>query len=1032
VAGKDITNRGSKLSSNGETSLKAGHDIIFSAVAQKKQVQAGSQSSSYQSEQVASLNAQGDTILVAGHDAQISAGSLSVGKDLALVAENDVALNSAQNSTHYRSGSRLETGKVSYSTSRVQADGAMRIVSGHDLSAQGSNLTAGKSLSLVSGNDLTLKSNQNSTLYNSNNKHKKDKVSRTQHQGTSLYAGRGLDIEVAGNTTLESAKFAAKGDISVQSGGAVIAKTATDTDDERHYLRRHGFWGTSYTDTKTHTTHSVSNMFDSGGKLAIVSDGHQIHQASRIEARGDVTLQSTQGALVMLSATDTDYLRHDKKHKGLVVKSAGNGHAATTKKISEIHSDGSISMAGALGMQADYVSQDGNLARALSKLPAGQNYAWMTALKNNPNVDWHQVSQMYDSWSYQHKALNGPAAAMIAIAVAAATAGSGLAAAAGSSFSSAVGGGSIVTSMGSAATVSLASQVSVALVKNQGDFGATLREMENSPNMHALATSIVTAGVMGEAGIAAKSGLGTSLARQAVDRTVRTAVQSGVSSTVNGESFSRTLNHGLRTAGAEWLGAHAANTIGDLGLGQVISGVRMEDASVGKALLHGLTQGGAARLAGHSFAAGAAGGLASELTSKMIGKSHLRNGGEDNRDAQTALEGVVGAIAGGLATGNNDGAYAGKAAGESVYRNNYLNHQEVGRLKKLKAACSRSKNKNSAACGEVEHLEYIDDLRNKQLHYSCRQDGSGGGCQSKTASAEQAYHSFADYHIQSGYDDSPEVEHAYAALQEVQDPTGLRREEASRNVEIITDVATSSLMAFDALKALKLLKLGKVAEETSAVIKAGEAGTGREVASGSAAEDTTAGSTVAEGAEGTTGASDSSLGATDTDSPVKIVQLHRGTKGNWNKIAHKPEPNTEYEFDNGYSYKTDSKGRVDTVEADLKFEPWDRNSYQQSVSGRECRDVGDCGGHLIASMFGGPGEGVNLVPMDAKLNGAGGEWYKLETQWRDVLDNGGSVKVKIEPKYSESSKRPDSFDVEYSINGGKQITRDLKNTPTGE
>ncbi|WP_198517303.1 DNA/RNA non-specific endonuclease [Vibrio sp. HA2012] len=160
--------------------------------------------------------------------------------------------------------------------------------------------------------------------------------------------------------------------------------------------------------------------------------------------------------------------------------------------------------------------------------------------------------------------------------------------------------------------------------------------------------------------------------------------------------------------------------------------------------------------------------------------------------------------------------------------------------------------------------------------------------------------------------------------------------------------------------------------------------------------------------------------------------LQRGTKGDWNKLANNPEPNTNYQFENGYSYKTDSNGRVDSVEADLQLYPWDRNTYQQKVSGRECRNPDDCGGHLIASMFGGPGEGINLVPMNGKLNGSGGEWYKFETQWRNILGKGGSVKVKIEPKYSGNSKRPDSFKVSYSTNGGRKITRILKNTPTGE
>lgn len=85
-------------------------------------------------------------------------------------------------------------------------------------------------------------------------------------------------------------------------------------------------------------------------------------------------------------------------------------------------------------------------------------------------------------------------------------------------------------------------------------------------------------------------------------------------------------------------------------------------------------------------------------------------------------------------------------------------------------------------------------------------------------------------------------------------------------------------------------------------------------------------------------------------------------------------------------------------------------------------------------MFDGLGEGINIVPMDAKLNGVKGEWYKMEMRWKEALDpknGGGTVQVKIEPIYSGNSKRPDEFIIIETINGEELIKR-LKNTPTGE
>lgn len=124
------------------------------------------------------------------------------------------------------------------------------------------------------------------------------------------------------------------------------------------------------------------------------------------------------------------------------------------------------------------------------------------------------------------------------------------------------------------------------------------------------------------------------------------------------------------------------------------------------------------------------------------------------------------------------------------------------------------------------------------------------------------------------------------------------------------------------------------------------------------------------GSWGSNGVSDAGEGLVDRG-------LARGVKGDWSKLANNPEPNMSYTFENGYSYQTDAQARVVSVEADLKLDPWDRNSYQQGKAAK-CGIEGDCGGHILAAMFGGSGERLNIVPMDSRLNGAGGDWYKLE------------------------------------------------------
>ena len=157
--------------------------------------------------------------------------------------------------------------------------------------------------------------------------------------------------------------------------------------------------------------------------------------------------------------------------------------------------------------------------------------------------------------------------------------------------------------------------------------------------------------------------------------------------------------------------------------------------------------------------------------------------------------------------------------------------------------------------------------------------------------------------------------------------------------------------------------------------------------------------------------------ATEAGAKREVIELESGGKGAWNReLNGKLKPDTDYVV-NGYTYKTDAKGRVASVEGQLDLSKADRNGYQQRVAGRSDRLADDHGGHLIASMFGGPGEGINLVAMNKQFNGSAGEWYKLEQTLKVALEEGKDVRVTIDLVYDGASKRPDALNVRSVIDG---------------
>jgi hypothetical protein len=166
----------------------------------------------------------------------------------------------------------------------------------------------------------------------------------------------------------------------------------------------------------------------------------------------------------------------------------------------------------------------------------------------------------------------------------------------------------------------------------------------------------------------------------------------------------------------------------------------------------------------------------------------------------------------------------------------------------------------------------------------------------------------------------------------------------------------------------------------------------------------------------------------DSETGRQIVETTQGQKGGWNQTLNNPEPNTDYKF-NDSVYKTDDLGRVQEASFSPSATSADRNLYQQSQAGQTggIKDglPNDQGGHINGAQNGGAGEQINYLPQDTVVNN--GDYKKLENIWAQAAKNGDDVKVTVKPTYTGNSKRPDSFDVSYSINGEKSMPVNILN-----
>jgi hypothetical protein len=154
-----------------------------------------------------------------------------------------------------------------------------------------------------------------------------------------------------------------------------------------------------------------------------------------------------------------------------------------------------------------------------------------------------------------------------------------------------------------------------------------------------------------------------------------------------------------------------------------------------------------------------------------------------------------------------------------------------------------------------------------------------------------------------------------------------------------------------------------------------------------------------------------------------VIDASRGSTGDWSRALDQAiEPNAIYRTDNGYRYHTDAQSRVEQVQGELQLDyEQPRWPHRQDTVVRENGEKGagvtdpDQGGHLIARMFGGPGESINLVPMRGSINQ--GNWGTMEKTVEDLLKDGYQVQADIRLQYPETglTRRPDKLDVELSI-----------------
>lgn len=151
------------------------------------------------------------------------------------------------------------------------------------------------------------------------------------------------------------------------------------------------------------------------------------------------------------------------------------------------------------------------------------------------------------------------------------------------------------------------------------------------------------------------------------------------------------------------------------------------------------------------------------------------------------------------------------------------------------------------------------------------------------------------------------------------------------------------------------------------------------------------------------------------------LKSYKDDNGKEHRVGDNLVPNNQYEI-NGYKYKTDSNGRISTVEGTLHLKHHEgRLKIKDSMDkiGRGEQKKTHDRGHLIGDQFDGSNGLENITAQDSKENK--GSYKKLEDQLANEVKTGKDVKVKIELNYDKKSVIPTDRAFHYSIDGEKHI-----------
>jgi filamentous hemagglutinin len=516
---------------------------------------------------------------------------------------------------------------------RIEAREDLLLKASGSIVSEGGQFVAGDDMTLDAGGAIDISALELERSRDDKIKGGYDRAYSLTNTLAALQAGGNLLIDAGDDLALRGVRASGGENITLQADGDVSVTSVQNREnrDLKLDIKTSGFLGTETNIRRqSSSVETEATTITAGKDVSVISESGDVTlQAPQIKSGGETRLEAEEGKVALLTNTDQSFKQDFKREEDLFWwNERDQGKAEETIRHVEIEAGGGLKIDAGNGIVIEY-HKTGNLEASLGQLAQSPGLAWVGEIRNDPalagQVDWKAVDAQFQQWDYKSQGLTEAGAALVTLVTAALTGPmTGFTASLTSSVAGSLGlaGNAVAEAAIQAGLQSLINKSAVALVNNQGDIGAALKELGSSANIRALLTSMVAAGLTVQ--LADVAGVGYELPANAplADRIVqdiqqgliRATVKAGVSTAIEGGKLDDNLLGALRLEAAAVLSENVAQEIGKAyHTGEI--------DKVSQMIAHAALGCAAGAIAAGDCKSGAIGGVVGEVTAELIEKS---------------------------------------------------------------------------------------------------------------------------------------------------------------------------------------------------------------------------------------------------------------------------------------------------------------------------------------------------------------------------------------------------------------------------